>query len=224
MVKYVMTTDGKTVTCTGWSGWITGDEVRVQVHRDRNRYNTITVGVGTILKDNPPLTCYLSNGRDPVRVIRDIRLRISTTSGIISTAGSVRAILATFCTEEGIIRPYEKVGYGTLVLPQADGRMGLAALIKWLRGTDTSNVLLEGGVTLNWLALSQGLIHKVQAYVAPKLFGGKDAPSPVDGKGMGTPGQAFFLKQPRIAVLGDDILLGNEVPACLQAQLKKPAP
>ena len=79
------------------------------------------------------------------------------------------------------------------------------------------SILLEGGAALNWSALDQGLVHKVQAYVAPKLFGGKDAPSPVDGKGVGAPGQAFFLKQPRITVLGDDILLESEVSACLQA-------
>ena len=89
--------------------------------------------------------------------------------------------------------------------------MDLAALMKRLGEMNIDSILLEGGAALNWSALDQGLVHKVQAYVAPKLFGGKDAPSPVDGKGVGAPGQAFFLKQPRITVLGDDIFLESEV-------------
>lgn len=217
VMKYAMTMDGKTATCTGRSRWITGDEARMRVHRDRNRYSAIMAGVGTILKDDPLLTCRLPDGRNPVRIICDTRLRTPATSRIVSTARSVRTILATCRTEEDIIRPYEEAGCEILTLPQADGHVDLAALMKRLGEMNIDSILLEGGAALNWSALDQGLVHKVQAYVAPKLFGGKDAPSPVDGKGVGAPGQAFFLKQPRITVLGDDILLESEVSACLQA-------
>ena len=67
------------------------------------------------------------------------------------------------------------------------------------------------GTTLNWSALEQGLVQKVQAYIAPKLFGGGAAKSPVEGLGVETPDQAVRLINTTITPLGDDFLLESEV-------------
>ena len=72
------------------------------------------------------------------------------------------------------------------------------------------SVLLEGGGTLNWTALASGIVQRVQAYIAPKLFGG-DARSPVEGQGVALPDQAVALKNTRIIRVGEDILLESEV-------------
>ena len=73
------------------------------------------------------------------------------------------------------------------------------------------SILLEGGGTLNWAALESGIVQKVQAYIAPKLFGGQTAKTPVEGAGVPSPGCAFQLKNMVITQLGEDILLESEV-------------
>ena len=74
-LKYAMTLDGKIAACTGASQWITGEAARRHVHQLRHRYRGILAGVGTVLADDPQLTCRLPEGRSPVRVVCDTRLR-----------------------------------------------------------------------------------------------------------------------------------------------------
>ena len=97
------------------------------------------------------------------------------------------------------------------MLPERGEHVDLAALMDRLGAENIDSVLLEGGGTLNWSALEQGLVQKVQAYIAPKLFGGGAAKSPVEGLGVATPDQAVGLKHTTITPLGDDFLLESEV-------------
>ena len=73
------------------------------------------------------------------------------------------------------------------------------------------SILLEGGGTLHWAALESGVVRKVQAYLAPKLFGGKDAKTPVEGTGIAAVADAFYLKNSTMIRLGDDFLIESEV-------------
>ncbi len=86
VLKYAMTLDGKTATRTGASRWITGEQARRQVHRDRHRCSAILVGIGTALADGPMLTCRLEGGRNPLRVICDSALRLPLDSSLVKTA------------------------------------------------------------------------------------------------------------------------------------------
>lgn len=97
------------------------------------------------------------------------------------------------------------------MLPERGEHVDLAALMDRLGAENINSVLLEGGGTLNWSALEQGLVQKVQAYIAPKLFGGGAAKSPVEGLGVETPDQAVRLINTTITPLGDDFLLESEV-------------
>ena len=76
VLKYAMTMDGKIAAYTGKSQWITGEAARRRVHEDRNRYSAIMTGIGTVLADDPMLTCRIENGKNPVRIICDSRLQI----------------------------------------------------------------------------------------------------------------------------------------------------
>ncbi|HJA55279.1 MAG TPA: dihydrofolate reductase family protein, partial [Candidatus Bacteroides intestinigallinarum] len=91
------------------------------------------------------------------------------------------------------------------------GHVDLAALMERLGAQGIDSVILEGGGTLNWAALEQGIVHKVQAYLAPKLLGGRDAKSPVEGLGVATPAQGIALKNTTVTRLGVDLLLESEV-------------
>ena len=75
------------------------------------------------------------------------------------------------------------------------------------------SIILEGGSALHWSALEQGLVNKVQAYIAPKLLGGSAAKSPIGGQGFPHPDLAVRLKNPVVTQLGDDFLIESEVDA-----------
>lgn len=209
VMKYAMTMDGKIATRTGASRWITGEAARRRVHRDRHRYTAIMAGVGTVLADDPMLNCRIKGGKNPVRIICDTHLRTPLTSQIVRTAGEIPTILAT-CAEPSLYGPYLDAHCQVWTLPERDGRVDLAALMDRLGSAGIDSVLLEGGGTLNWAALESGIVQRVQAYVAPKLFGG-DAKSPVEGQGVALPDQAVALKNTRISRVGEDILLESEV-------------
>ena len=211
VMKYAMTLDGKIATRTGASRWITGQAARRRVHQDRHRYSAIMAGVGTVLADDPLLTCRMEGGKNPLRVICDSRLRTPLDSQIVRTAREVPTVVATICQDLSARRPYEAAGCQVWTMPERDGHVDLPALMERLGAEQIDSVLLEGGGTLNWAALESGVVQRVQAYIAPKLFGGADARSPVGGLGVEDPAQAVRLRNSTITPLGDDFLLEGEV-------------
>lgn len=211
VMKYAMTLDGKIATHTGASQWITGEEARHHVHTQRHRFRGIMVGVGTVLADDPLLTCRMEGGRNPVRIVCDTHLRTPLGSQIVQTAGKVETILATCCTDTAHIRPYEQAGCQVLSLPLHEGHLSLPALMDTLGAQSIDSILLEGGGTLNWSMLKAGLVQQVQAYIAPMLLGGAGAKSPVEGLGFDQLCQAVQLSPPHITPLGKDILWESEV-------------
>ena len=98
-MKYAMTMDGKIAACTGASKWGTGETARSHVQQQRHRFRGIMVGVGTVLADDPLLTCRMENGRDPVRIICDTNLRTPPQAQVVVTADQIPTILATCCTD-----------------------------------------------------------------------------------------------------------------------------
>ena len=211
VMKYAMTLDGKIATVTGASRWITGPEARAHVHRQRHRYRGIMVGVGTVLADDPQLTCRADGGRDPVRIVCDTRLRTPLHAKLVRTARQMPTILATCCTDPLRCRPYLDAGCQVLQLPGAQGHVDLRALLAELGRQQIDSILLEGGATLNGAALEQDLVQRVQAYIAPKLFGGAGAPTPVGGAGIAEVAAAMQLEHLCVQQLGEDILLEGTV-------------
>ena len=94
---------------------------------------------------------------------------------------------------------------------RADGKVDLKELMRQLGADGIESVLLEGGAMLNWSALEAGIVNEVYAYVAPKLFGGADAKSPVAGMGVDHPDDAYHLVNQRIQQVGEDILITGEL-------------
>ena len=210
-MKYAMTLDGKIAAHTGDSKWVTGEEARTHVQQLRHRYTGIMVGVGTVLADDPLLTCRLPGGRSPIRIICDTQLRTPLTAQVVTTARETPTLLATCETDPARHAPYQAAGCRVLTLPEQAGKVALAALLDALGELEMDSLLLEGGGTLNWSFLEQGLVQSVYAYIAPKLLGGATAKSPVEGTGVPSPQAAFSLKNTRIQTLGEDFLLESEV-------------
>ncbi len=221
-MKYAMTMDGKIAAYTGASKWITGEAARNHVQQQRHRFRGIMVGVGTILADDPLLTCRMEGGRDPVRIICDTHLRTPLQSQVVTTAKQVPTILATCCGNPEKQAAYQQAGCRILCLEEQCGHVNLPQLMEQLGQEQIDSILLEGGGTLNWSALESGIVQQVQAYIAPKLFGGRDAKTPIEGAGVPFPDAAFRLKNSRLEQLGEDFLIESEVEyPCLPESWKK---
>lgn len=210
-MKYAMTMDGKIAAYTGASKWITGGKARAHVQRQRHCHTAIMAGVGTILADDPLLTCRMEGGKDPIRVICDSSLRTPPAAQVVSTAAQTPTILATCCQDREKHKVYEALGCRVLVAGEEGGQVNLSGLMEMLGKEQIDSILLEGGGTLNWSALKSGIVQKVQAYIAPKIFGGQSAKTPVEGAGVPSPLDAILLKDSRMIRLGEDLLIESEV-------------
>ncbi len=215
-VKYAMTMDGKIACYTGASKWITGEEARHHVHMLRGRYSAILTGVGTVIADDPLLTCRIPEGRNPVRVIADTFLRTPLESQIVRTAGDISTIIATSSDDTSRIRQYTDSGCRVLQLPSNEGHISLKALVSKLGEEGIDSILAECGGTLAWSLFREVLVNKVYAYIAPKIFGGAKALTPVGGQGVGDPASSFILKNSRIRQFGPDFMIESEVEQCSQ--------
>ena len=202
-MKYAMTIDGKIACFTGESKWITGEAARARVMEERLRHSAIMVGVGTVLTDDPLLTCRLENGRDPIRIICDSSLRTPLDCNIVKTARDVPTIIATVSENREAAMRFEEAGCRVIRTSSDNGKVDLAELMKLLGSERLDSILLEGGSEINWSALKAGIVSKVQAYIAPKIFGGSGK-SPVAGLGVHTPAEAFMLGDSRIINIDGD--------------------
>lgn len=211
MMKYAMTLDGKIATYKGQSKWITGEKARQKVHEDRSRFMAIMIGVETLLKDDPQLTARIKNGINPIRIICDTQLRTPLTSKIVSTAFEIPTIIATSNENIQKHQAFIEAGCEILLVSSISEHLDLKDLITKLGEREIDSLILEGGARLNASALKAGIVQKVQAYIAPKIFGGKEAPSSVEGLGVEHPDQAYLLDRPQVAYLGEDILLESEL-------------
>lgn len=226
VLKYAMTADGKIATRTGDSKWITGEAARKRVQYSRKIYSGIMVGIGTVLTDDPLLTCRLENAKNPIRIICDSSLRIPLDSQIVKTAKEVPTIIV--CTlpngeEENLkqdlknaekIEKLKKAGCEVLHIGKTETGVDLKELMKRLGEKGIDSILLEGGSSLNYSALQAGIVTKAETYIAPKIFGGQQAKTPVGGMGVDVPDMAFFLKNPKITQIEEDILIEWEVEDC----------
>ena len=233
VMKYAMTLDGKIATRTGESKWITGEEARRQVHRMRHEYTGIMAGIGTVLADDPMLNVRMGSGirgsapgepvwgsgadesrgkmKSPVRIICDSRLRIPSECKICQTAGEYPTIVAHGTGRRQDIKRLEDMGIQVIAMPDKEGRVDLKNLMRILGRQGIDSILLEGGGELNESALRAGIVHSLKVFVAPKIFGGQQAKTPVTGAGVALPDEAKRFSLEAISPIGEDLLLEYKV-------------
>lgn len=214
-LKYAMTADGRIATVTGASKWITGEAARNHVHRLRNRYASILVGINTVLRDDPLLNCRIPGGVNPLRIVLDSALRIPLSSHLVQSAKEIP--LMVVCSDSKIKgaadkkKALEAAGAEVLPLDSPDGRPVFKALVAELGKRSIDSLLIEGGSQVHYSALKAGIVSHIYSYVAPKIFGGTSAPGPVGGYGADAVSDAFVLHLAGIQQLGEDILIEYEV-------------
>lgn len=211
IMKYAMTMDGKIATRTRASKWITGEASREHAHRSRHEYSAIMVGINTVITDNPMLNCRMEGGKNPVRIICDSCLRMPLDSQIVKTSRNISTIILTADTNEHRRNKLEAAGCRIIYMPNGQGKVDLRGCLEALHEDGIDSIYLEGGATLNYSMLKEGLVNRVHAYISPKLLGGREAPSPVGGEGIEAPDEAILLSRPTITYFDDDILLDCEL-------------
>lgn len=210
-LKYAMTADGKIATTTGGSRWITDVAAREHVHHLRHDYSGIMVGIGTVLADDPLLTARFEGAVNPSRIVVDSTLRIALASQLVQTARDVPTIVATTSESKEKIRALEELGVKVVNVGQVNKQVDLPVLVKKLADLGITSILVEGGARLNAALLQNGLVNKLYTYLAPKLFGGQDALSPVWDMGVESPDQAVALKIIETRKIGPDLFIESEV-------------
>lgn len=206
-LKYAMTLDGKICTKTGASRWVSCDESLKYTHKLRKYNSAIMVGIGTVVTDNPLLTCRILNGINPIRVICDSYLRIPMSSNIIRTAESVRTIIATTESMLGSAAAEVLRNRGITIVGAGNGdRVDLKILMQKLGEMEIDSLLLEGGSRLVSSAIEEGIVDQIYTFMAPKIFGG-EAKTPVGGTGVAKVDEAYKFEVVSKYTVGDDILI-----------------
>ncbi|MEH7514825.1 bifunctional diaminohydroxyphosphoribosylaminopyrimidine deaminase/5-amino-6-(5-phosphoribosylamino)uracil reductase RibD [Gottfriedia acidiceleris] len=203
VMKSASTLDGKIATHSSDSKWITSAEARNDVHQLRNEIGAILVGVNTVLKDNPELTTRIPNGRNPVRVILDSTLKIPLDSKVVTDQQAETWIFTSQKHSEQIRIELENLGVKVFVTSDLS-RVDLNEMLKILGEHSISSLLVEGGGEVNASFMNQNLVDKVIVYLAPKLIGGKNAPTFLEGTGLDKMGQAIELEEIELTKIGPD--------------------
>lgn len=210
ILKWAQSLDGKIATRTGDAKWISDETCRAHAHRVRGRLDAILVGVGTVLTDDPMLTCRVGRPRrSATRVILDSQLRTPTTARLVRSAARVPTWV--FCTPGAAARrarALERAGCRVLCVRAGPGGVSLPAVLEVLGAQQMTNVLVEGGGALLGRFLDADLADEVHVYIAPLLIGGAQAPGPLHACGVARVAEARRLPRgARLRALGSGYVL-----------------
>jgi len=210
--KWAMTADGKIATRTGESFWISGDESRRLVHQRRAQVDAILVGSGTALHDNPMLNPREGGPRIPLRIVFDSQARTRIESNLVRTAHQYPTLLwvgpNASRQQVELLRDH---GCEVVVSHLPTTATRLEALLFELGRRRCTNVWCEGGSGLLGALLDLELLDEIDVFIAPKLFGGQDALTPIGGLGIKHADAAITLHHWNVNRSGNDIHLNGTV-------------
>ncbi len=203
IAKCGMTLDGKIATRTGDSKWVTCEASRQMVHELRNEVDAILVGSRTVMTDDPSLTTRLERGKvkDPVRVLLDADDYLDVNAHVFHVASTAPTWVVV---PEG--RDFS--GNAEVLKIRRGGRgVDMVELMHELGRRDIMSVLIEGGGTTHATAFEAGVVDKVMFFVAPKIVGGRDAVTAVEGEGVNLMSEAIPLERMTARPVGVDVLI-----------------
>lgn len=211
ILKYAMTLDGKIAARTGEARWISGLEARKRTHALRALSDVVAIGFRTARTDDPELTVRHVEGRQPRRLVVDPRAELSTDSKLVRTIPiAPLTVVVAEDAPSARVEALEAAGAEVLRAPLAESGRRLHLLEVWraLRRGGVRRVLVEGGGGLAAELLGWGCADQVAAFVAPKIVGGQDAPTPVEGEGRAFMAEAWRLEELGAEPCGEDLAIG----------------
>ena len=186
-VKVAQSLDGKIATRTGDSKWISGAKARRFVHCLRSKVDAVIVGAHTVLKDDPLLTARIKGKkvRQPLRIILCGDSKIPASARILNSKGGQVIILKA----------------------QKNGRVDIKSLLKDLAKKGITHVLIEGGGEVIASAFEAKVVDKVYFFISPKIIGGRQAITSVEGVGVDRVNKAIDIKDAIVHKLGGDFMI-----------------
>lgn len=208
-LKLATSLDGRLAVASGESRWITGELARARSHLLRATHDAVMVGSGTVVADDPELTCRLPglSDRNPVRVIIDGGMRVPLTARIVADA---RQMPTWFVVRHGIAGERRTAlassGVEVIDVPStAAGETDLAAALVALAGRGITRILVEGGARLAATLVRGDMVDRIAWFRAPSLIGG-DGRAALDAIGVAAPGEALRFIRVSAEAIGDDML------------------
>ena len=204
-LKAAMTLDGKIAAPDDNTGWVTSEQARAEVQRQRHAHDAIWTGIGTVLADDPLLTdrTGLPRRRPLLRVVMDSRLRLPLTARMLQR---VEDDVLVFCSSSADAhkRTHLEQRGVRVCASLGEGRPDLRAVLQELGRREITSVLLEAGAKLNGAALDAGIVDKVFLYYAPKILGGTNALPLASGQGIRAMRDALAVRNIRHYQFGED--------------------
>jgi diaminohydroxyphosphoribosylaminopyrimidine deaminase/5-amino-6-(5-phosphoribosylamino)uracil reductase len=207
-LKLASTLDGKIATSTGESQWLTGAESRRAAHAMRGRHDAVLVGVGTVLADDPELTCRIAGFRATplIRLVVDSHLRTPLMSKLVRGAAQTPLwLIHRNGADPARRQALQAAGVRLIETPSTPAGVDLAAALKFLAASGITRVLAEGGGTIAAALLRADLVDRLAWFHAPAICGGDGWPA---AQGFGI---AKLSAMPRFTPVaqerwGDDML------------------
>jgi len=208
IIKSAMTLDGKIATVTNASRWITGEPSRKRVHLMRQQFSAVMVGVDTVIFDDPLLNIRLKGAwKNPLKVIADTHGRISLEAKLLKNDPQLTIIATTDFADPQKLKLIERMGAQVLICPLKDKRVDLGFVMHSLGAMGIDSIMIEGGSTLAFSALHEGIVDKLICFIAPKILGGENAPTAVGGTGIEKMEDAINLTNMRTSKVGSDLMI-----------------
>ncbi|NEP14088.1 MAG: bifunctional diaminohydroxyphosphoribosylaminopyrimidine deaminase/5-amino-6-(5-phosphoribosylamino)uracil reductase RibD [Symploca sp. SIO2C1] len=208
ILKYAMTLDGKIAAASGHSKWVTSQESRTYVHQLRSACDAVIVGSNTVLADNPYLTSHNPNCPNPLRVVMSRTLNLPMDANLWQIDQAPTLVLTEAGANPDLQQWLKKKGVEVVELTLLTPSQVMA----YLYDRQLSSVLWECGGTLAASAITDGTVQKVIVFIAPKIIGGKFAPSPVGDLGLATMTNALKLESVTWRQLGSDYVVEGYLP------------
>jgi diaminohydroxyphosphoribosylaminopyrimidine deaminase/5-amino-6-(5-phosphoribosylamino)uracil reductase len=194
VLKQAMSLDGQTTTAPGDSPWISGEQSRELVHEWRSESDTIAVGIGTVLADDPLLTARREGARQPIRIIFDSHARLPLDSQLLQTLDqSPVLVVAAPGAPSDRISALEDGGAEVL------RSNGIESALRELGARNITSLFLEGGRTLASAFHAADLVDECRTFIAPMLIGGSE-------KG-GVAAEKLVALDSSVEQVGDDVLI-----------------
>jgi diaminohydroxyphosphoribosylaminopyrimidine deaminase/5-amino-6-(5-phosphoribosylamino)uracil reductase len=208
ILKYAMTLDGKIATTSGHSAWVTNQAARAEVHQLRVACDAVIVGGNTVRQDNPQLTSHQADAHNPLRVVMSQSLNLPLDAHLWDTQQAGTLVLTEGGANPAIQDLLHKKGVEVVELTPLTPSKAMA----YLYDRGFNSVLWECGGKLAASAITEGAVQKILAFIAPKIIGGTNAPTPVGDLGFTTMTQALSLENVRWRVVGSDCLVEGYLP------------
>jgi diaminohydroxyphosphoribosylaminopyrimidine deaminase / 5-amino-6-(5-phosphoribosylamino)uracil reductase len=205
--KFAATLDGKVATRTGQSQWISGPKSRDRAHRWRADCDAVCCGIGTVLADDPKLTARIEGEFvPPHRVVFDSHARIPLASRLLENLSVAPVwVVVSELASDAKLQQLQRRGVRVIVASGSSEAQRVLSALYELGRQNVQSVLLEGGPHLAGAFFDAGQIDEVRVSVAPVVFGGAAARTPIEGEGIGSIRCVASAQTTSVEQVGDDI-------------------